>query len=394
MLPDRSTALPVADVAALAPGSRRPARTSAALAPVALAAAVALTLAGCSGSAPTGGASSPGAGSETAAGAAGTEGATTYPVTVDNCGFEVTFDSAPQRVLTVKSSTTEMLLALGLSDRVVATAFPDGPVPAWLADAAAGNEAVAAPLTPQAPGPEAVTEVEPDLVYAGWESNLTAESAGDRGTLATLGVASYVSPSACKGEAYMPDPLTFDDVFADITEVGTVFDVPAAAEELVAQQRSELDAVVPDDRGLTALWYSSGTDIPYVGAGIGAPQMIMDAAGLTNIAADVHDTWTPFGWEDVVAADPDVIVLVDAAWNTADSKIEMLEENAATANLTAVRGQRYVVVPFAATEAGVRNVSAVVDLVERLAEVVPEAGVVPQAGVSPEAGSVDATAAG
>ncbi|ACZ22310.1 ABC-type Fe3+-hydroxamate transport system, periplasmic component [Sanguibacter keddieii DSM 10542] len=394
MLPDRTTALPAADVAALPPTRLRHARTSAALAPVALAAAVVLTLAGCSGSAPTGGASSAGAVSETAAGAAGTEGATTYPVTVDNCGFEVTFGSAPQRVLTVKSSTTEMLLALGLSDRVVATAFPDGPVPAWLADAAAGNDAVATPLTMQAPGPEAVTEVEPDLVYAGWESNLTAESAGDRGTLATLGVSSYVSPSACKGEAYMPDPLTFDDVFADITEVGTVFDVPAAAEELVAQQRSELDAVVPDDRGLTVLWYSSGTDIPYVGAGIGAPQMIMDAAGLTNIAADVHDTWTPFGWEDVVAADPDVIVLVDAAWNTADSKIEMLEENAATANLTAVREQRYVVVPFAATEAGVRNVSAVVDLVERLGEVVPEAGAAPEAGEAPEAGSAGATAAG
>ena len=283
----------------------------------------------------------------------------------------MTFDSAPQRILTVKSSTTEMLLALGLSERVVATAFPDGPVPTWLADAAAGNDAVSTPLTTQAPGPEAVTEVEPDLVYAGWESNLTAESAGDRGTLATLGVASYVSPSACKGEAYMPDPLTFDDVFADITEIGTVLDVPAAAEALVAQQRADLDSVVPDDRGLTALWYSSGTDIPYVGAGIGAPQMIMDAAGLTNVAADVHDTWTPFGWEDVVAADPDVIVLVDAAWNTADSKIELLEQNAATANLTAVREQRYVVVPFAATEAGVRNVSAVAEVVDQLGDVVP-----------------------
>ena len=74
-----------------------------------------------------------------------------------------------------------------------------------------------------------------------------------------------------------------------------------------------------------------GTDTPYVGAGIGAPQMIMDAAGLTNIFADVHDTWTSAGWEQVVAADPGVIVLVDAAWNTAAKKIELLEANPATA---------------------------------------------------------------
>lgn len=347
---------------------RRPLAPLASLASLTLVTVAAFTLAACSASsAPATGNAADSSSSSGATASSGTStSATTYPLTLDSCGFEVTVDSAPQRVLTIKSSTTEMLLALGLSDRIAATAFLDGPVPEWLTDAAEGNDAVTSPLSTQAPGAEAVTEVEPDLVYAGWESNLTAESAGDRGTLATLGVASYVSPSACKGEAYMPDPLTFDDVFADITEVGTIFDVQASAAELVAQQRAELEAVVPDERGLTALWYSSGTDIPYVGAGIGAPQMIMEAAGLTNVAVDVHDTWTPFGWEDVVAADPDVIVLVDAAWNTADSKIAMLEENPATANLNAVQEQRYVVIPFAGTEAGVRNVSAVSDVVKQV----------------------------
>ena len=118
----------------------------------------------------------------------------------------------------------------------------------------------------------------------------------------------------------------------------------------------------------TALWYSSGTDTPYVGAGIGAPQMIMDAAGLTNIFADVHDTWTSAGWEQVVAADPDVIVLVDAAWNTADKKIELLEANPATSQLTAVREKKYLLVPFAAGEAGVRNADAVASLSDQLTE--------------------------
>ena len=111
----------------------------------------------------------------------------------------------------------------------------------------------------------------------------------------------------------------------------------------MATQRAELDAIEPSDAGLTALWYSSGDDTPYVGAGIGAPQMIMDAAGLENIAADVEDTWTSMGWEAIVAADPDVIVLVDAAWNTAEQKIAHLESNPATAALPAVQQQRYLV---------------------------------------------------
>jgi len=325
-------------------------------------ATLALLLAACSsgttsGADPTAGVDAP---------PSGGGAATTYPLTLDDCGFEVTFDAAPERVVTIKSSTTEMLLALGLGDRIVASAFPDGPVPASLADAAADVPAVVEPLSDKVPGAEAVLETEPDLVYAGWESNLTADGAGDRETLARLGVATYVSPAACKAPEYMPDPLTFDDVFAEITEVGTIFDAQDAAAELVAQQRATLDGVARDERGLTALWYSSGDDIPYVGAGIGAPQMIMDAVGLENVAGDVHDTWTAFAWEEAIAADPDVLVLVDAAWNTAEAKIERLESNPATAEMTAVREGRYLTIPFPATEAGVRNVDAVVDLAAQL----------------------------
>lgn len=323
-----------------------------------------LALAGCAGGQEL-------ASSEPSEGPSGTAetASTTYPLTIDNCGFDVTFDAAPRKVVTIKSSTTEMMLALGLGDRLVGTAFPDGPVAEQWADAAADLPAVATPFADKVPGAEAVLTLEPDLVYAGWESNLTAEGAGDRATLQQLGVQTYVSPSACKAEAYKPNPLTFEDVFAEITEAGTIFDVAGTAADVVAAQRAELDAVAPDDRGLTALWYSSGSDIPYVGAGIGAPQMIMDAVGLENIAASVQDTWTPFSFEEIIAADPDVIVLVDSAWNTAQSKIDALKANPATANLTAVQGERFLTVPFPATEAGVRNVDAVEDLGAQLAAI-------------------------
>ncbi|MGW9631113.1 putative F420-0 ABC transporter substrate-binding protein [Agromyces sp. NPDC055520] len=285
-----------------------------------------------------------------------------YPLTIDNCGTEVTFDSAPERVVAIKSSTLELLLALGLEDRVIGSAFSDGPVPEAYADAASGIDV----LSDKVPSQEATLAAEPDLVFAGWESNLSAEGAGDRETLAKLGVASYVAPAACKGEGYMPNPLTFDEVFREFAEAGDIFGVPDAAADLVASQQAELGAIEPNTEGLTALWYSSGDETPFVGAGIGAPQMIMQAAGLENIAGDVEDTWTSMGWEAIVAANPDVIVLVDAAWNTAEQKIAHLESNAATAALPAVQAKRYLVVDFPATEAGVRNVGAVASLVEQL----------------------------
>lgn len=286
-----------------------------------------------------------------------------YPLTLDNCGFDLSVAGPPQRIVAIKSSTIELLLSLGVGDRIVAQAFSDGPLPDALRDDAKGIET----LSEKVPSQEATLALEPDMVFAGWESNLTAEGAGDRAALAELGVASYVSPAACTGDGYAPAPLTFDSVFDSISEAGRIFDAEEAAADLVEEQRDQLAALTPDDRSLTAVWYSSGRDTPFVGAGTGAPQMIMSAAGLKNIFGDVEDSWTSASWEAVAAQDPDVIVLVDSAWNTAESKIELLRSNPLTQQLTAVRDARFLVVDFPATEAGVRNVSAVASLIDQLA---------------------------
>ncbi|WBU39366.1 putative F420-0 ABC transporter substrate-binding protein [Homoserinibacter sp. YIM 151385] len=316
-----------------------------ALALVSLAAAA---LAGCAA------VTAPGSPASPAAGGAGAD-------TIRNCGVEVPIGRAPERVVTIKSTSTEMLLALGLGDRIVGSAFADGPVPErWAAEAA--DIPV---LSEQVPGEEAVLELEPDLVYAGWESNLGAEGAGDRAELQALGVAGYVSPAACRS-ADVPGPLGFEEVFREIEEVATIFH--ADAEPLLAEQRAELAGIEPVEGAPTALWYSSGGDTPYVGAGEGAPQLVLETAGLENIASDVEGAWASLGWESIIAADPDAIVVVDASWSTAASKIAKLEADPATRELSAVRAGNYIVVPFAASEAGVRTVEAAASVAEQSRE--------------------------
>jgi iron complex transport system substrate-binding protein len=284
--------------------------------------------------------------------------------TIDNCGTELTIDAPPQRILTIKSSTLELALALGAGDRIIGSAFSDGPLPEELAADADGIPVI----SEKVPSHEATLELEPDLVFAGWESNFSIEGVGERAELQKLGVTTYVAPAACKAPGYMPDPLTFDTVFDGFAEAGELLGETDAAAALISDQRTQLEAITPDDRGLSAVWYSSGTDQPFVGAGIGAPQMIMDAAGLDNVFADVDDTWTSTSWELIAEADPDVIVLVDAAWNTAASKIGLLTANPITAQLDAVKNERYVIVDFPATEAGIRNVDAVESIATQLGE--------------------------
>lgn len=289
------------------------------------------------------------------------QAATTYPLTIDNCGQTVTLDAAPERVVSIKSTATELLLSLGLADRIVGVGFQDGPLPEHLATSGSGLTV----LSDKLPSQEVVLEVEPDFIYGGWESNFAVDGAGERPTLAALGVATYVAPAACR--SIKPAKLTFDQLFAEIAEMGSIFDVEDAAAALVAEQHATLAAIEPDANGRTALWYSSGTKTPYVGAGSNAPAMIMEALGLTNIFADVDEGWTSASWEAIVDANPDVIVLVDAAWNSAEQKKQLLAENPITRELDAVQNGRYLVIPFPAAEAGVRNVPATADMAKQLA---------------------------
>lgn len=281
------------------------------------------------------------------------------PVVIQNCDTKVTFAKAPQRVVSIKSTSTEILLALGLGDRIVGTAFQDGPVPAkWKTQAASLHK-----ISDFMPSEEALLALEPDLVYSGWESAFSADQAGTRAELASLGVGSYVQPAACRTTG-APAKLSFSDIFQELDQVAAIFRVSDA--KLIAQQKAELATVKKSTKGLTALWYSSGTDTPYVGAGTGAPELVMETVGLKNVAGGVKQTWSSLGWESIVADDPDVIILIDATWNTAAGKIQSLETNPATANLTAVKNHRFITLPFPASEAGVRTVDAAVSVQKQL----------------------------
>lgn len=284
-----------------------------------------------------------------------------YPVTVDNCGFDLTVAAEPERIVTIKSTSTELVLALGAGERLVGKAFSDGEVPADLAL----PDPAPPVLSDSAPEREAVLAVEPDFVLGGWESNFTAENAGERDDLGSLGVATYVAPPACQGEGYRPSPLTFEHIFDYITEVGDLLGAPEQAEELVSEQRETLRGITPVEGEPTVVWYSSGSDIPYVGGGIGAPALLMETAGLVNINADVDEPWASVAWEAIADLDPDFLVLVDSAWNSVEHKIRVLEGNPVTASMSAVRGERYLVVDFPASEAGIRSVEAAGSLADQ-----------------------------
>lgn len=286
---------------------------------------------------------------------------------IANCDVDVAAGH-PDRILTMNQGATEIALALGFGDQMFGTAYLDDAILPELADE---YEAIPV-ISDEYPSTEALFDLEPDFVYASYPSAFGPDVAGDRVALADLGVGSYLSPAACPERADTDEALTFDLVFQEYTDVATLFGDRAAGDALVAEQQAMLDeSHSADFEDTTVFWWDGGLDAPTAGACCGAPGMIMDAVGVTNVFGDVDGSWAEVGWESVVSADPDVIVLIDASWDPAADKQAHLESDPALSNLTAVRNQSYVVVPFSASTPGVRNAAVVGEIAELITELDP-----------------------
>ena len=322
-----------------------------------LTATAGVALAGCAGPPDSGDASSSTSG-------AASSSAAEYPVEVESCGHTSTVKQAPTKAITLNQGATEVMLALGLEDSMAGTAYLDDAVaPRWKT----AYESVPV-LANEYPSHEKILATDPDFVYASYGSAFEDKVAGTQAELDADSVASYLSPFGCDDKAQRPDP-SFDAVWDEVDEVAEAFGVEDRAEQIRTDQQAVLEEVKDVAKGKTVLWYDGGTKTPNVGAGGGSPQVVMDAIGATNIFADLEGGWGEGSWEQVVEADPDVIVLADAAWDSAKDKRAHLESDPALTKLKAVQDSAFVTVPFSETTAGVRladGVASVADQVEQL----------------------------
>lgn len=323
----------------------------------------------CAGAPEDSSAADPGDAAETTATSTPSESSTapagtTYPVDITSCGRTTTVAAKPERAVTLNQGATEVALALGVEGQLAGTAYLDDAVPEeW--QAAYDSVPV---LSKEYPSREKLLAAEPDFVYASYASAFDAKAVGTQDELQDQGIASYLSPFGCEDKAQRPEP-SFEAVWDEVDAVATAFGVPERAAELRDQQQKVLDDLSEEaaGAGLDVLWYDSGTKTPFVGAGQGGPQLVLDAVGATNIFGEVEGSWAEASWEDVVAADPDVIVLVDASWDTAKDKQAFLAADPVLSQLAAVKDKHYVTVPFSESTAGVRLVAGAESVADQIA---------------------------
>jgi len=275
-----------------------------------------------------------------------------YPASVTSCEFTTTVDAAPEHAVSMGQGATEVMLALGLEDRMLGTYGLDDAVAPQYQKA---YDSIPVIEGDNAPSREYLLGKKVDFVYGAYISYFDEKAAGPRDELKTFGIDAYVSPFSC-GTPEKSKRASFENVWAEVEDIATIFDVEDRAKQVVADQKKQLAKIqeAKAGDGLVVFWYDSGDKTPYVGVGTGAPQVIIDTVGATNAFADVKGNWSDISWEKVIKADPDVIVFADADWSTAEEKIKYLENDPALSKLRAVKAKRYVTIPFSETTPGVR----------------------------------------
>ncbi|WP_425102507.1 ABC transporter substrate-binding protein [Burkholderia ambifaria] len=289
-----------------------------------------------------------------------------YPVTVRSCDRDVTFERAPTRAVSNDVNLTEMMLVLGLKDRLVGYTGIGG----WKTGTARVHDALRGvpELAAQYPSLEVLAAARADFYLAGWNYGMHVGGAVTPATLAPFGIRTYELTESCSHVMKRP-PASFDDVFRDLTNLGRIFGVDARAAQVVADMRARLAAVsraIGRPAPLRVFVYDSGTDKPMTTGGLAMPSALLAAAGARNVMDDVPRSWTQVGWESVVARDPQAIVIVDYSAVTAAQKQQFLLSQPALARVAAIRDRRFVAIPYDAATPGPENVAAVEALARAL----------------------------
>ncbi|MDF3351796.1 ABC transporter substrate-binding protein [Sulfitobacter sp. KE34] len=280
--------------------------------------------------------------------------------TVQSCDREVTFDHPPQAAVANDVNLLEMMLVLGLADRMVGYTGISG----WnkLDQEMTAGVAALPELSSKYPSREVLIGADADFFFAGWNYGMKVGGEVTPETLAPFGIQVYELTESCI-HIGQKAPSSMEDMYNDMRNLGTIFDVSDRAESLIEGYQAELDAFLaalpPLETAPRVFVYDSGEDVPFTAGAYAMPNALIEAAGGTNIMNDLEKSWATVGWEAVVARDPEVIVIVNYGEVTADQKRAFMMENPAFADIDAVRNDRFVVLEYVEATPGPRNIEAV-----------------------------------
>lgn len=268
-----------------------------------------------------------------------------FPVTLtDDEGTEMTLTAEPQKIVSLTPATTEILFALGVGSRVVGKVED-------IANFPPGAASVPVVATFSAVDVEQIVDLEADLVISGGDG-LTQGAAVEQLRRADIPVL----------VAY---PTTIEEALAGIRLIGRAVGADADAGALadaMSQQMSDLGALasraIKKPRVFYEIDVTGGIFTPPADSIYGE---MFRLAGAEPISGDASYA---ISLEDLVAADPEVILLGDAAYGVT---AEAVAARPGWDGLTAVKDGRILPIEdVVVTRPGPRLVDGLRALIEAI----------------------------
>ncbi|MEM9434403.1 MAG: ABC transporter substrate-binding protein [Pseudomonadota bacterium] len=291
-------------------------------------------------------------------------GAAAAQTTVQSCNRSVTFDSPPERAISNDVNLTEMMLVLGLADRMVGYTGISG----WKTldeEMRAGVEELPE-LSAKYPTKEVLVGADADFYFAGWNYGMKVGGEVTPETLEPFGISVYELTESCT-HIMQKEKASIEDMYADLTNLGRIFDVESKAAKLIEGYKADLASFSSGlDTGepLRVFVYDSGEDSPFTAGRYAMPTALIEAAGGVNIMDDFEKSWATVTWEEVVERNPEVVMIVNYGDVTAEQKRDFMMSNPAFAELDAVKNDRFVTLEYVEATPGPRNIQAIKTLAE------------------------------
>lgn len=231
-----------------------------------------------------------------------------YPVSVENCGRTLTFESAPNRVVSLWQAPTEMMLALGLRDRITAMAGNYADFPDSVAAKAADIPAIGTSMS--WPSKEVLLSQDADLVVGQSLKGYAFDTAQGYASVDQIeqGGAQVYGASMCDADGGDARKMTLETPIRTLRDFGEIFGVSDRADAIIARMEAQKQKVIDAVKGkpTVKVAFFNGGEGPLIVLAGG----IYDSAITTSGGKDVFAADSVYvSKEDFAASAPDVILV-------------------------------------------------------------------------------------